>query len=89
MHCLEIPDQACRALRLPPERADEELHRELAISLVKEGLLGPAHARLIAKMERLAFDDLLARRRVAWGGSADDVMADVAAARNAARDDLP
>lgn len=87
MHCLEIPDQAYRALKLPPERADEELHRELAIVLVKEGLLAPAHARLIAKMDRLAFNDLLARRRVAWDGSAEDVMEDIIAARDAARND--
>lgn len=80
MHCREIPDQAYRALKLPPKRADGELQRELAAALVKEGLLTPSHARLIAKMDRLAFNDLPAQRHVAWGSCANDVMEDVATA---------
>jgi|GEM_PF-5097351 len=66
---LQIPEDAVHSLRLPLGRAEEELRREFAVFLVKEGLLERAPARRIAQMERVAFDELLARRRVPWGGS--------------------
>jgi predicted HTH domain antitoxin len=85
--CLHIPDEAYKALKLPPGRAEEELQHEFAVFLVKEGLLGPAQARTIAKMDRLAFQDLLARRKVDWGGSAEEAIQDLEAARTAVRPD--
>jgi predicted HTH domain antitoxin len=83
MYCLPIPDDAFQALRLPPGRAEEELRREFAVFLVKEGLLEPSRARTIAAMDRLAFQDLLARREVAWSGSPEDAIADMHAAKAA------
>jgi predicted HTH domain antitoxin len=77
---LEIPADIADALRFPPSRAAEELRREFAVFLVKEGLLPRHKARKLAAMERIAFEDLLARRGVAWEGDADDVFADVEAA---------
>ena len=87
MHCLPIPDDAFAALKLPPERAEEELRREFAVFLVKEGLLGPAQARTVAGMDRVPFDSLLAQRQVAWGGSPEDALEDMRAARAAMRTD--
>jgi len=46
-------------------------------------LLGPAQARTIARMDRLAFQDLLARRKVDWGGSPEEALQDLEAARAA------
>ncbi|WP_462320421.1 UPF0175 family protein [Halochromatium sp.] len=83
MHCLPIPEDAFNALKLPPSRAEEELRREFAIFLVQEGLLGPSQARTIADMDRLAFQALLARRQVAWGGSPEEAIDDMQAARAA------
>jgi hypothetical protein len=60
---LQIPDEAYKALKLPPGRTEEELQHEFAVFLVKEGLLGPAQARTIAKMDRLALQELLGRDR--------------------------
>ncbi len=77
---LEIPDDVAAALRFPANRASEELRREFAVFLVKEGILPRQKARRLAGMERVAFEDLLARRGVAWEGSVDDVLADVEAA---------
>jgi predicted HTH domain antitoxin len=77
---LEIPEGIAAALRFPPSRASEELRREFAVFLLKEGLLPRHEARQLADMERLAFEDLLARRGVAWEGSADEVLAEVEAA---------
>ena len=36
---LEIPEDIAAALRFPPNRASEELRREFAVFLVKEGTL--------------------------------------------------
>jgi hypothetical protein len=87
MHCLPIPDDAFAALKLPPERAEAELRREFAVFLVKEGLLEPAQARTVAGMERVPFASLLAGRQVAWGGSPEDALEDMRAARAAMRTD--
>jgi len=84
---LQIPDEIFNVLKLPPDRAEEELQQEFAVFLVKEGLLAPSQARTIAKMDRLAFQDLLARRRVQWGGSPEEALEDLEAARAAGRPD--
>jgi len=73
---LEIPDEIAARLRFPPNRASEELRREFAVFLVKEGILPRHEARKLAAMERIAFDDLLAHRQVAWEGTAAEVFAD-------------
>jgi predicted HTH domain antitoxin len=80
---IELDPDVLEAIRLPPDRIAEDLRREFAIFLVQEGLLPRAPARRLASMDRIAFDDLLARRGVAWEGTADDVMEDVEAARQA------
>jgi len=73
---LEIPEDIAAELRFPPARASEELRREFAVFLVKEGILPRHQARKLAAMDRLAFDDLLAHRQVVWEGTAADVFAD-------------
>ena len=77
---LEIPDDIAARLRFPPDRASEELRREFAVFLVKEGLLPRHQARQLSALSRVAFEDLLARRGVAWEGTADEIFADVEAA---------
>lgn len=77
---LEIPEDIAAALRFPPNRAGEELRREFAIFLVKEGLLPRHQARQLAALGRVAFEDLLARRGVACETTADEVFADLDAA---------
>ena len=61
----------------------QDVRRELVIFLVTEGLLPRNKARELAGMERVAFEDLLARRGVGWEGSAEDVFAEVEAAERA------
>ncbi|WP_058556451.1 UPF0175 family protein [Thiohalocapsa sp. ML1] len=89
MYCLPIPDDAFNALKLPPARAEEELRREFAVFLVKEGLLEPAQARAVAGMDRVPFQALLAQRQVAWGGSPEDALEDMRAATAAIPPDRP
>lgn len=89
MHCLQIPDDAFNALKLPAGRAERELHCEFPIFLVKEGLLEPTQARSIANMDRVAFQYLLAQRQVDWGGSPEEALADMQTAQVAARSEQP
>src|SRR5262249_26340958 len=63
---LEIPEDIAARLRFPPARASEELRREFAVFLVREGILPRHQARKLAEIDRIAFDDLLAHRQVAW-----------------------
>jgi predicted HTH domain antitoxin len=77
------------AIRLPPDRVADELRREFAVFLVREGLLLHAQARKLAAMERIEFEDLLARRRVAWEGTVDDVLEDVESARRTLLEEPP
>lgn len=77
---LEIPEDIAAALRFPPGRASEEVRREFAVFLVKEGLLPRKKARELAGMERVAFEDLLARRGVGWDAGVEEVFAEVEAA---------
>jgi hypothetical protein len=44
-------------------------------------------ARTVSGMDRVPFDSLLAQRKVAWGGSPDDALDDMQAARAAIRPD--
>jgi predicted HTH domain antitoxin len=73
---LKISEDIAAKLRFPPGRASEELRREFAVFLVKEGILARHEARKLAAMDRIAFDDLLAHRQVAWEGTAAEVFAD-------------
>ena len=74
---VEIPQEAIHALKIPETRATEELCREFAVFLVREGLLPRPQARLVARMGRLEFEDLLARRKVSWEVDAGDVIREV------------
>lgn len=61
---LEIPEDIAAALRFPANRAGEELRREFAVFLVKEGILPRHKARRLAAMERTGHGGLGAHRRV-------------------------
>lgn len=83
MRGLRMPDDASNAVKLLPARAQAALRREFAVLLVKAGLLEPARARAIAGMERTPFPALLAQRQVARGGSPEEALEDMRAARAA------
>jgi predicted HTH domain antitoxin len=86
---IEIPADVIAALRLPRGRVAEELRREFAVFLVKEGLLPRPKARVLAGMERLEFDDLLAQRHVPWEAAIDDVLAEVETAAKILSENKP
>ncbi len=76
---LEIPDEIVQQLRLPPDRVEAELKRELAIHLVQERICTSAQGARLAEMDRLEFERLLGDRRVPWPGTLDDIQRDLEA----------
>lgn len=75
---LQIPNDVVQALRVPEDRAHDELRKELAISLVREGLLSVPMGRRLADMDRVAFEDLLFKRRISITGTAEEILGDLA-----------
>jgi predicted HTH domain antitoxin len=77
---IEIPDQVLLALRCPVGKQAEELKKELALHLYKEGLLPFGPARRLAGMSKLDFHVLLGQRRIPRHYSEEDLKADAAVA---------
>jgi predicted HTH domain antitoxin len=59
-----ISDSILQALRLPEQRVEQELRRELAIALYTQEILPFGKARELAEMDKYEFGQLLARRQV-------------------------
>lgn len=71
---LHIPNDIASVMRLPARRMQEELLKELAIQLVREGILSRPQGSRLAGMERVEFYELLAKRQVPWEEDVDEVM---------------
>lgn len=74
---IEIPDDIMLALRLPLGRQSEELKKEIAIHLYKEGILPFGPARRLANTNRLEFHFLLGTRHISRHYSEEDLREDV------------
>ncbi|MFN6474271.1 MAG: UPF0175 family protein [Nostoc sp. SerVER01] len=61
---IEISDSIVQALRLPEQRIQQELRRELAIALYTQEILPFGKARELAEMDKYEFGQLLAGRQV-------------------------
>lgn len=61
---LSISDSIVQALRLPEQRIEQELRRELAIALYTQDILSLGKARELAEMDKYEFGQLLSRRNV-------------------------
>lgn len=75
---LDIPDEILASLQLPPERAAEELKKDLAVALYARGALSFAEARRLTDLSRREFDALLGERRVPRQYDEDDLSEDLA-----------
>jgi len=74
---LEIPKEVVEAMRLPQMEIKAELRKELAVILYKRGVLSLGKARLLAKMSRRDFIDLLGQRDVPRHFTEDDLNSDI------------
>ncbi|WP_263808031.1 UPF0175 family protein [Salinibacter sp.] len=61
---VDIPDDVAAALRLPPDTAEEEVRKELAVTLYARQLLPLGKARQLAGLSRRDFEALLGERQV-------------------------
>ena len=61
---VEIPAEVASALRLPPDSAEREVRKELALALYARQLLPLGKARRLAGMTRRDFEEVLSERRI-------------------------
>ncbi|MCI0525096.1 MAG: UPF0175 family protein [Acidobacteria bacterium] len=78
---LEVPKEVVEAMRLPQMEIEAELWKELAVILYRRGVLSLGKARLLAKMSRRDFIDLLGQRDVPRHFTEDDLNSDLEYAR--------
>jgi predicted HTH domain antitoxin len=78
---LDIPDDVADALRLPPDEAEQEVRKELAIMLYARQLLPLGKARKLADLSRRDFEALLGERQVPRDYTEADLEEDLAYAR--------
>jgi len=75
---LEIPKDIAQALQLPPDAAEREVRKELAVALYARKLLSLGKARRLAEMTRRDFEELLGERNIPRAYSEDDLDRDIA-----------
>ena len=78
---LEIPDDVVSALRLPPDKIESELRKELALALYQRGILAMAKAASLAQMPRCDFEELLCHRHIERPYSEEALAEDLKFAR--------
>ncbi|WP_017314860.1 UPF0175 family protein [Mastigocladopsis repens] len=78
---ISISDSIVQALRLPEQRIEQELRRELAIALYTQDILSFGKARELAEMDKYEFGQLLARRPVVRHYSFEELNDDLTYAR--------
>ncbi len=85
---IDIPDDLLLALREQPEEFTQEVRLVAAIHYLREKRLSLGQAARLAGMNRLDFLDALAARGVpAFDLSAEDAVAEIAAAQRVAPSD--
>jgi predicted HTH domain antitoxin len=78
---ISISDSIVQALRLPEQRIEQELRRELAIALYTQDILPFGKARELAEMDKYEFGQLLARRGVVRHYGFEELNDDLSYAR--------
>ena len=74
---VEIPEEVQAALRLPPDEAEQELRKELAVALYRRGVLGLGKARALARMTRWEFEELLGQRQIPRHYTEEELQEDI------------
>jgi len=74
---LEIPYAVLEGAKLPEKEMEDEFRKELALALYQRGVLSLGKARLLARMTRWQFEELLAKRRAERHYTAKDLQEDI------------
>jgi len=78
---LHIPRSVADAISLPEGRKEQELQRELAVTLYREGMLSFGKARELANLDKFAFAQLLGERGIHRHYGPDELEEDLVYAR--------
>ena len=74
---IEIPDDIMETVKLPPDRAKEELTKEMAFSLYERKLVSMGNARKLARLDKWDFIDGLAERGIERHYSEQELQEDL------------
>ena len=74
---LEIPEELLISFKVPRQHWKNELKKELAIQLYREGLISFGNARRLAEMSKWDFHDLLGSRKIPRQYDVEDVEEDL------------
>lgn len=74
---VDIPEDIAAALRLPPDEAEQEVRKELAVTLYARKLLPLGKARQLAGLSRRDFEALLGTRQIPRDYSESDLDDDL------------
>jgi len=74
---LEIPYAVLEGTKLPEKEMEDKFRKELALTLYKRGVLSLGKARLLARMTRWQFEELLGKRRIARHYTTEDLQEDI------------
>ncbi len=78
---LEIPENVILSLKIPKDKIQKELLKELSIVLYEKHILSFGKARELAKMSKWEFQEELGKRKVSRHYSEKDLEEDIKFAR--------
>ncbi|WP_208599065.1 UPF0175 family protein [Desulfonatronum thioautotrophicum] len=74
---IEIPDDIMATVKFPPDRAREELLKEIAFSFYERKILSMGSARKLSGLDKWAFIDGLAARKIERHYSEEELLEDI------------
>jgi len=74
---MEIPASVMEGVKVPEKEIENEFRKELALALYQRGVLSLGKARLLAKMSRWQFEELLGDRRITRHYTGEDLEEDI------------
>jgi predicted HTH domain antitoxin len=74
---IEVPPSVLEGARLPEKEMEQEFRNELALALYQRGVLSLGKARLLARMTRWEFEELLGKRHITRHYTAMDLEEDI------------
>ena len=74
---LNIPTDILNAVKFPLQEMEQEFHKELALALYQRGALSLGKSRLLAKMTRWEFEELLGERKIVRQYTVADLEEDI------------
>ncbi len=74
---IEIPDEIMATVKFPPDKAKAEMLKEMAFSLYQRKVLSMGNARKLTGLDKWAFIDGLAERKIERHYTEQDLLEDI------------